>query len=294
MLVGMGGYPLLGKLDFLMPSLIFAMLLLTFCRVRVADLRPRAPHYILLAVELCVAPLAYLALYRFDALLAQAVMVCVICPTATSAAVITVKLGGSAASVSTFTFMANIGTAIVVPLLFPLIEPHENLTFWSAASVILSKVFVLLICPLLLAIVVRRRARRLHRALTALPDLAFYLWTVALAIVTARITQSFLTEPLGGRRLALTGAAIGALCVVQFWLGKTIGGRYGDRISGGQSLGQKNTILAIWMTQTYLNPLAAVGPGFYVLAQNIVNSWQLWKKRKRDEKATNRASTKTI
>lgn len=36
-------------------------------------------------------------------------MVCVICPTATAAAVITSKLGGSAASLTTYTLIANIG-----------------------------------------------------------------------------------------------------------------------------------------------------------------------------------------
>jgi BASS family bile acid:Na+ symporter len=30
--------------------------------------------------------------------------------------------------------------------------------------------------------------------------------------------------------------------------------------------------------------LASVGPGSYVLWQNVINSWQLWKKRKREEK----------
>ena len=71
-------------------------------------------------------------------------------------------------------------------------------------------------------------------------------------------------------------------CCIQFYLGKRIGGYYGERISGGQALGQKNTVLAIWMAYTYLNPLASVGPGSYVLWQNIINSWQLWKMRKRE------------
>ncbi|MEG0454683.1 MAG: transporter, partial [Bacteroides sp.] len=60
--------------------------------------------------------------------------------------------------------------------------------------------------------------------------------------------------------------ALGSLvvCCLQFFLGKTLGGLYNDRISGGQALGQKNTILAIWMAHTYLNPLSSVGPGAYV------------------------------
>ena len=69
-------------------------------------------------------------------------------------------------------------------------------------------------------------------------------------------------------------------CVIQFYLGKRIGGKYYDRISAGQALGQKNTVLAIWMAYTYLDPLSSVAPGSYVLWQNLFNSWQLWKKRK--------------
>ena len=57
-----------------------------------------------------------------------------------------------------------------------------------------------------------------------------------------------------------------------------------DRISAGQALGQKNTVLAIWMAVTYLNPLSSVGPGSYVVWQNIFNSYQLWKKRKSEMK----------
>ena len=68
-------------------------------------------------------------------------------------------------------------------------------------------------------------------------------------------------------------------CCLQFYFGKRIGSAYNDRISAGQALGQKNTVLAIWMAVTYLNPLSSVGPGSYVVWQNIINSWQLWKKR---------------
>ena len=39
-----------------------------------------------------------------------------------------------------------------------------------------------------------------------------------------------------------------------------------------------HTILIIW--GTFLNPLAAVAPGAYVVWQNLVNGWQLWYKEK--------------
>ena len=201
--------------------------------------------------------------------------------TATAAAVITSKLGGSAASLTTYTLIANIGAAIAVPILFPLVEVHPDVTFWEAFLVILGKVFPLLICPFLAAWLLSKCLPKVHQKLLGYHELAFYLWAVSLAIVTAQTLYSLLNDPADGFTEIMI--AVGALiaCCLQFFLGKTIGSIYNDRISGGQALGQKNTILAIWMAHTYLNPLSSVAPGSYVLWQNIINSWQLWKKRKR-------------
>ena len=118
MLVGAVGYPLFICLSFLTPYLIFTMLLLTFCKVSPRDLKLRQLHVWLLLIQIIGALAAYLLLFRFDKIVAEGVMVCIICPTATAAAVITSKLGGSAASLTTYTLLANIGAAIAVPILF--------------------------------------------------------------------------------------------------------------------------------------------------------------------------------
>lgn len=136
--------------------------------------------------------------------------------------------------------------------------------------------------PVFLAMLFRYFLPGLHHFLLGFRDLAFYLWGVALAIVTAQTVKSLVESnaPVGVEVLiALAGLVT---CAVQFYLGKRIGTRYSDRISAGQALGQKNTVLAIWMAYTYLDPLSSVGPGSYVLWQNLFNSYQLWKKRKND------------
>ena len=71
----------------------------------------------------------------------------------------------------------------------------------------------------------------------------------------------------------------GVICVAQFALGRKIGAKFGDTVAGGQSLGQKNTILAVWMAQSFLNPLSCVAPTAYIVWQNIVNSYQIYKKK---------------
>ena len=103
-------------------------------------------------------------------------MVCIICPTATAAAVITSKLGGSAASLTTYTLLGNIGAAIAVPVLFPLIEVNPDVSFWGAFLVILSKVFPLLICPFLVAWLLNKFFPVVHQKLLGYHELAFYLW----------------------------------------------------------------------------------------------------------------------
>ena len=282
MLVGAVGYPLFICLSFLTPYLIFTMLLLTFCKISPRDLKLRPLHVWLLLIQI-IGALAALLLFRFDKIVAEGVMVCIICPTATAAAVITSKLGGSAASLTTYTLLANIGAAIAVPILFPLVEVHPDVSFLEAFFVILSKVFPLLICPFLAAWLLSKFLPKIHRKLLSYHELAFYLWAVSLAIVTAQTLYSLLNDPADGFTEIMIAVGALAACCLQFFFGKTIGSIYNDRISGGQALGQKNTILAIWMAHTYLNPLSAVAPGSYVLWQNIINSWQLWKKRKREE-----------
>ena len=89
MLVGAIGYPLFITLSFLTPVLIFTMLLLTFCKVSPRDLKPKPLHLWLLLIQIFGAIAVYLLLFRFNKIVAEGAMVCVICPTATAAAVIT-------------------------------------------------------------------------------------------------------------------------------------------------------------------------------------------------------------
>ena len=192
------------------------------------------------------------------------------------------KLGGSASSLTTYTLLSNLLAAIVVPLVFPLVEPHAEITFFAAFLKILGKVFPLLLFPFFLALFLRRFMPPIHRFLAGLRDMAFYLWAVALAIVTGQTVKSLVNSEAEIYVEILI--ALGGLitCIAQFYWGKRIGTKYNDRISAGQALGQKNTVLAIWMSYTYLNPLSSVGPGSYVLWQNLFNSYQLWKKRKNE------------
>lgn len=304
MLVGALGYLVLSNLSFInpvkpyinegiawfTPFLIFAQLLLTFCKVEPRELLPKAWHLWLLSFQAlsCVVLAGVLLIFPLsDAYrsVLEGAMVCLICPTATAAAVITGKLGGSASTLTTYTLLSNLLAAIAVPLVFPLVEPHEGMGFMAAFFKILGKVFPLLLSPFFLALLLRYCFSKVHQGLLKYHGVAFYLWAIALAIVTGQTVRSLVTSTADVSIEILVALAGLVACAVQFFWGKSIGGVYNDRISAGQALGQKNTVLAIWMAFTYLNPLSSVAPGSYVIWQNLFNSWQLWKKRKREQKS---------
>lgn len=297
MLLGIIGYFLFAKVDILhplkpfvfsfvrvvMPLLIFIQLLFAFCKIDPKDLKIRVWHIWLLLFQLVVGllfaiVLIFLPVSCFYKEVLEGAMVCFVCPTATAAVIITAKLGGDTAGVATYTLLSNFLVVIVVPLLFPLIEPHYGASFFSISIRILMKVLPLLVLPFVLAMCFKYFIPRFHAILSRFSGLAFYLWSFALTIVCGQTIHSIRNSDVSAHMLSCIAIVVLLVCVIQFFVGKRVGGLYNYRISAGQALGQKNTVLAIWMSYTYLNPLSSVAPSAYVLWQNMINSWQLWHK----------------
>jgi BASS family bile acid:Na+ symporter len=70
------------------------------------------------------------------------------------------------------------------------------------------------------------------------------------------------------------------ICILNFGLGALLGGEH-FRQEASQSLGQKNNSFVIWVALTFINPLVAMGPTFYILYHNLYNSWQIYRFERR-------------
>ena len=269
---------------FLQPALIFSMLFVTFCKISFSDLKFEKWHFILLAFQLTTfigfsLIAAYAPISPAARVLVESFMLCLICPTATAAAVITARLGGSAASLLTYTITMNFAVALVAPLFLTLAHPVEGNDFLSSFLLILGRVFPLLLCPLVAASLLRKFLPSVQNFIAKnCRNLPFYLWLVALSLAIALTTKSIVHSNLSF--YVQMGIALVSLvcCIVQFAFGRYIGGRYGDAIAGGQSLGQKNTVFAIWLAYTFLTPVTSIAGGFYSIWHNTVNTWQLYRK----------------
>lgn len=263
-----------------LPTLLFILLFVTFCKVELREMMPRKWHFILQAIRIGMASLMVWLITLADdpstKIVLEGVFICIICPTAAAAPVVAERLGGSISSLTIYTIMANIITAVAVPLMFPLVEQDADMDFLESMLMVLGRVTAVLVVPLVLALVCRRVVPRLTDYIRARKNLGFYLWNVNLAIVTGVTWRGILAAEVSGGVLCLLLLLPLLVTLLQFAIGKAVGRPYGDSITAGQALGQKNTVVGIWLTITFLNPLAAVAPGAYVLWQNMVNAWQLW------------------
>ncbi len=270
-------YPWMGYVTFLSPYLIFTMLFITYCKLKISDFKPDRFEITLLIVQLLLAFAAYGCIVFWNRTLADGVFICFFIPTATAAPVITSMLGGSISKVATYSLLCNAVVAVAGPVLFAAIGEHPEMTFMESFKLILVQVFPLILAPLALALILRYVVPSLHSRIVKMQQLSFYLWAVSLFIVVGSCVSFAIQRWEPSLSLTMLLLAVGALiaCLIQFKIGRIIGGRFGDKVSGGQSLGQKNTVLAVWIALAYLNPISSIAPAAYIAWQNIINSWQL-------------------
>lgn len=271
----------------ILPLFMFLILYVTFCKVDFKKLAPVKWHFWTTACQLLlvisiVGAILFFHISGKQLILLESVLACIISPCAAAAAVVTLKLGGNLEQMTTYTFVSNLLCALLIPVCFPLIEPASQMTFWGAFSLIMQKVCLVLVVPMLLALLTKSLPllHRFHQWLIHIPDLSFYLWGCSLMIVTGTTLKNIFHAGTSVLFLSLIGISGLVLCLFQYAVGRYIGRFFGTSIESGQALGQKNTAFAIWIAATYLHPLSTVGPGCYILWQNIINSIEIWKKGK--------------
>lgn len=271
--------------DWVLPLCIFLMLFFTFLRMDPLKLRLHPWHGVIFAFQMVVSLLLFYAFRPLDGVLAEGLFICVLMPSATAAPIIAGKLGGNVLNLTAYTLLSNALTAVLVPLLFPLVHAGVDMPFVESFVLILKRISPLLIGPFVLAWVLRlvhigvlKREPVLKGAMAELP---FILWTMTLVVLMAKMTRDL--SVYEGKMVVLVAMFVGAFltCMMQFYFGKWVGYHLPvvspaeTKVTAGQALGQKNTTLAIWLAATYLSPVSALAPAAYILWQNLFNSWQL-------------------
>lgn len=267
-------------------TFIAIMLFLQFIKVSPSNIRIRRWHLALLLFQslsfVLLAIIASRMPNNIGRILVESAMLCFICPTASASGVITDKLGGSLSQNMSYLVLINALATILIPAILPIVHPDVGTSFIAGVWIIARKIFPMLLLPCLLAWLIRYRFHKLHSWLSRYTHWAFYLWSIGLTLAMILATRALVWSGLSWPSLCLIGLIAVICCLIQFAFGHRFAKKYGEaeRITAGQALGQKNTGFLIWLGYSFMTPVTAIAGGFYSIAHNLVNSWELYQKRK--------------
>jgi BASS family bile acid:Na+ symporter len=229
---------------------------------------------ILILLANAALPVAWFLLIRgFNRDLALTAFITAAAPTATATPVVIHFIRARVDYTVTAVLLTNIGMAILLPFLLP--WAAGGVTSISTAEV-LPPVLEVMFVPLVLAWLARRLPAGAQAVIRKGKPVSFPVWLLVLFLVTSK-ASSFLHGSLNISSTALGEIALISLltCVVNFVLGWWLGGETFHR-EASQSLGQKNNSFTVWIALTFINPLTALGPTFYVAYHNLYNAFQLY------------------
>lgn len=260
--------------SFLVRYLLMIMLFLSFLDLQIQLSTFRQGVWRILVANLMVAFLAYVLFSLFEHDLALTAFLTGIAPTATASPVLISFVGGQVPFVVASVLLTNIAVALVVPFVLPgLVGAEVQISTWQVLQPVLLVMFV----PLILARLVGKLPARVQSIVRRAKPYNFLAWLFNLLIISANASAFVRSQNSGSFRPLIQIALVSlAICILNFTVGAIIA-KPGYRQESSQALGQKNITFVIWVALTFINPMAAMGPTFYILYHNLYNSWQIYR-----------------
>lgn len=265
-------------LSFLIPYLIGSMLFFSFIDLEIGPQSFRSGVWKILLANLVIAYSAFFLLLRVDEDLALVAFLTGVTPTAAAAPAVVGFLGGRVEYAVGSVLLTTVVVAFMLPFVLPLVVGARiAISTWE----VLGSVLLVMIVPLVAARAAAFLPDGARRVLRKGKPLPFYLWMAALFLVTSKAAFFVMHEVTVPILTLFEIAAISfVLCVVNFGIGGVLGGK-DLRREASQALGQKNCSFTIWLALTFINPVVALGPTFYVVYHNLYSSLQLYAFAKR-------------
>ena len=275
-LVGSVFHEELGFLTPILPVGIAIMLSITFIGMDTSRLKPRRKHLSVLFSIYAIAMVSWYVVHLAGyPLLAEALFFCAATPIASASPIIVSLLKGDVEFSTTAMVLSQAVFSVLMPLLLPLVVQAADISYGELALLSASQIATVLVAPAIIAVLLRWLYPPCRAWSAKLRDVSLGIWVFNLVIVAAagverlHRTQTSLWDMLP----IMLGAAF--LCAFCFFFGYRIGAPNLKR-ECSQALGQKNTILSLYMaTQSYAAPMAYLGPLIYVFCHNIANAVQL-------------------
>ena len=267
--------PQAAALSFLIRYLIALMMFCSLLKMRASRRPLRKEHWQILAANLILGMGSWAILYHAGyPALAEAAFFTGITPTATAASAVTSMLGGRSDFVISSFLVTNIVMALLFPWLIPFVTGSETSGLFLHVA---GSLFFVMGIPFAGVMLFRRLVKNQDIFLKAANNCAFYIWVFAIFLIIANAAKFLYSRSEGKTEVFVIALISAIICALGFFTGSRIGGRRRS-LECGQSLGQKNTTLTIYLALTYGVPIAALGPAVYVIWHNTWNAIQLWKR----------------
>lgn len=264
-----------GSLTFLVRYLLIGMLFIVFLQVKAEKMIPEKSHWKILCANLLIGLFCWGSVLALsgDRTLALAAFFTGIIPTACAAPVVIKFLDGSVEFTVTGFIINTVGISLALTGLIPLTTGNFTLSFFSRVAGTLLLVIAL---PAAGAFLVRKFYKGAQGLAQKLGDVSFLMWNMMLFVTASSACRSIRETPeMGWKVLVWIGGLSCLICILNFTVGYWIVPKHLRR-EGSQVLGQKNTMLLLYIALTYGGPIPALGPTFYVLWQNLWNSFQMY------------------
>jgi BASS family bile acid:Na+ symporter len=261
-------------LSFLIQYLLMAMLFFAFLDIEFRPQTFQKSVIWVLLVNVALAFISYASLARFDSTLALAAFMTAIAPTAIAAPVVISFIEREVEYVVAAVLVTNVACAIIVPIALPsLLGAAVRISVWE----VLQPVLVVMFVPLILARLAGYLPSNAQNVLRTGRPFSFAIWLANLFIISAN-ASNFLRNGEANATASLIAIALISLviCMLNFGIGALLGGRDHWQETS-QALGQKNLTFVIWIALTFINPLVAIGPMFYILYHHLYNSWLIYR-----------------
>jgi len=260
--------PQAAVLSFLLKYLLILLLFLSFLDIKISRSAFDKSLLLILTANIGLAFAEYFFLKSLSQELALSAFITAITPTAIAAPVIVNFIKGKVEYTISSVLINNLVIAILLPFILPLVAGRNiEVSSW----IVFKSVATVMFLPLMLSGAATLLPAQVYMQLKKTKSLTFPVWMSCLFLITAKASSFvFSTDNISASLLLKTALVALMVCIINYGTGKLIGGKkFGKEAS--VSLGQKNTAFTIWLSLTFLNPLVAMGPTFYVIYHNSYN-----------------------
>ncbi len=259
---------------FIIRYLIMIMLFFSFLDVNFKKDSIKRSHFIIIAINIILPILLFFIVKYFNKNVADAVYITIAAPTAIAVPVVISLLKKNIEYSIISLVLTNFIVAAILPFTIPyLLKVSAELSIID----IMIPVATVFLIPFALAKIVRKISYEFSNKLSRYKDYTFYLLIINVYLASSKASNYISDEMTASISILFyIGIVIFIVCTLQFRIGYLIGEKKFN-LEASQCLGQKNNGFTIWVALTFISPIAALGPVFYIVFQNVYISWQLYK-----------------